>query len=47
LLNFFLRGLASGALTESELQGAGVTAEELRSRSFAAIVAARSATMGH
>jgi citrate lyase beta subunit len=41
LINFFLRGLASGALTASELRGAGLTEEELRSRSFAAIVAAR------
>jgi citrate lyase beta subunit len=47
LLNFFLRGLAGGAITEGELGEAGVTAEELRSRSFAAIVAARSGTMGH
>jgi Domain of unknown function (DUF6986) len=47
LLNLFLRGLASGALSESELSKAGLTAEELRSRSFAAIVAARSGTIGH
>jgi citrate lyase beta subunit len=44
LLNFFLRGLASGALSESELKDSGLTAEELQSRSFAAIVAGR---LGH
>jgi citrate lyase beta subunit len=41
LINFFVRGLSSGALAESELRDAGLTAEELRSRSFAGIVAGR------
>jgi hypothetical protein len=41
LLNFFLRGIACGALTEAEASAAGVTLEELRGRSFAKIVANR------
>ena len=41
LLNFFLRGLGCGALTEEEALAAGLTLEELRSRSFAQIVAGR------
>lgn len=42
LLNFFLRGLACGALTEAEVLATGITLDELRSRSFAHIVANRS-----
>ena len=38
LLNFFLRGLACGAITEQEVLAAGITLEELRSRSFVRIV---------
>ena len=38
LVNFFLRGLACGALNESDLQGTGLTAAELRTRSFARIL---------
>jgi len=39
LLNFFLRGLNSGAITEAEaLAMTGLTAEELRGRSFAKIM---------
>lgn len=34
LLNFFLRGLACGAITEKEALATGLTLEELRSRSF-------------
>jgi hypothetical protein len=34
LLNFFLRGLACGAITESETLATGLTLEDLRSRSF-------------
>lgn len=34
LLNFFLRGFACGAITESEALATGLTLEELRSRSF-------------
>lgn len=41
LLNFFLRGLACGALSEDEAAAGGLTVEELRSRSFARIVEAR------
>ncbi len=41
LLNFFLRGLATGALGEGDALAAGLTVEELRSRSFATIVASR------
>jgi citrate lyase beta subunit len=41
LLNFFLRGLACGAITEAEALGAGLTLEELRTRSFLKILAAR------
>jgi citrate lyase beta subunit len=37
LLNFFLRGLSCGALTESELSATGLTREELATRSFARI----------
>ncbi len=42
LLNFFLRGLACGALTEEEALRTGLTLEELRSRSFVAILESRS-----
>ncbi len=41
LLNFFLRGLACGALTESEVLDTGITLAELRGRSFAKIVTNR------
>lgn len=41
LLNFFLRGLACGALSEEEVAAAGLTVEELRTRSFLAIVERR------
>jgi hypothetical protein len=41
LLNFFLRGLACGALTEAETLGAGLTLEELKSRSFLKILDGR------
>ena len=38
LLNFFLRGMACGAITEQEVLAAGITLDELRSRSFVRIV---------
>jgi uncharacterized protein DUF6986 len=38
LLNFFLRGVNCGALTEEEACSAGVTLEELRGRSFLRIL---------
>jgi hypothetical protein len=41
LLNFFLRGIACGALDEEQIQAAGITIAELRGRSFARIVANR------
>ncbi|MFL5804665.1 MAG: DUF6986 family protein [Roseiflexaceae bacterium] len=41
LLNFFLRGLACGALTEAEVLATGITLEELRGRSFTQIAANR------
>ncbi|MEO7910362.1 MAG: phosphoenolpyruvate kinase [Roseiflexaceae bacterium] len=46
LLNFFLRGIACGALTEEQAQAAGITIEELRGRSFARIVAKRAKDEG-
>ncbi len=41
LLNYFLRGIACGALTEAEVLATGVTLEELQGRSFGKIVANR------
>jgi hypothetical protein len=41
LLNFFIRGLTSGALTAEEVSATGLTKEELRTRSFLAILEAR------
>ena len=41
LLNFFLRGLACGAITEKEALATGLTLEELRSRSFFRILQSR------
>lgn len=41
LLNFFLRGLNCGAITEQEALATGLTLEELRSKSFASIMRAR------
>ncbi len=43
LLNYFLRGLACGALREPELLATGLSLDELRSRSFARIVHGRAA----
>ena len=37
LLNFFLRGLDCGALTEEEFLATGLTREELATKSFAVI----------
>jgi citrate lyase beta subunit len=44
LLNFFLRGLACGALTQEEVLATGLTLPELHGRSFAQIVASRAST---
>jgi citrate lyase beta subunit len=41
LLNFFVRGLSSGALTMQEAAETGLTAEELQGRSFMKIIEAR------
>lgn len=41
LLNFFLRGIACGAITETEALATGITLEELRGRSFVKIVRGR------
>jgi citrate lyase beta subunit len=41
LLNYFLRGVSSGAITEDEALATGLTAEEFRTRSFARILADR------
>ena len=41
LLNFFLRGMNCGAITEAEVMATGLTMDELRTRSFAAIMRGR------
>jgi len=41
LLNFFLRGLACGAISEQETRATGLSLEELRTRSFVKILAGR------
>jgi len=41
LLNFFLRGINCGAISEAEATATGLTLEELRRKSFAAIAQAR------
>jgi citrate lyase beta subunit len=41
LLNFFLRGIACGAITESEALATGLTLEEIRTRSFQKILEGR------
>lgn len=46
LLNFFLRGLACGAVTEAEALATGLTMPELRSRSFVKILAGRRGAAG-
>jgi len=43
LLNYFLRGLSSGAVSPEELSITGLTVDEVRSRSFLRIVAGRTA----
>jgi len=43
LLNYFLRGIACGAVTEDEAVATGLTIEEIRGKSFAKIMAARRA----
>lgn len=41
LVNYFLRGLSSGAITEAEARATGLTPEELATRSFLKILQAR------
>jgi citrate lyase beta subunit len=41
LLSFFVRGFACGALDDADVRATGLTLDELRSRSFASIVASR------
>jgi hypothetical protein len=41
LLNFFLRGMACGAITENEALATGLSLEEIRSRSFLKILLGR------
>jgi hypothetical protein len=41
LLNFFLCGISYGALTEEEATESGLTLEEIRLRSFKAILQGR------
>ena len=43
LLNYFLRGIACGAVTEAEAQATGLSVEEIRAKSFVKIMAARRA----
>jgi citrate lyase beta subunit len=43
LLNYFLRGIACGAVTEAEALETGLSLEEIRSKSFVKIMAARRA----
>ncbi len=43
LLNYFLRGIACGAVTEQEALATGLSVDEIRSRSFVKIMAARRA----
>jgi len=43
LLNFFIRGINCGAITEAEVTATGLTLGELRSRSFVQILAGRRA----
>jgi hypothetical protein len=44
LLNYFLRGIACGAVTEQEALATGLSLEEIRSKSFVKIMAARRQT---
>jgi citrate lyase beta subunit len=43
LLNYFLRGIACGAVTEDEALATGLSLDEIRSKSFVRIMAARRA----
>ena len=41
LLNFFLRGMSCGAITDDEARATGLTLEEIRGRSFAKVLQGR------
>jgi hypothetical protein len=41
LLNYFLRGISCGAITEQEAEATGLTLEEIRTRSFKKILQGR------
>ncbi len=41
LLNYFIRGLSCGALTEDEVKATGLSLEDIQGRSFSAILAKR------
>ena len=43
LLNYFLRGIACGAVTEQEALATGLSVDEIRGKSFVKIMAARRA----
>ena len=43
LLNYFLRGISCGAVTEDEALATGLTLEEIRGRSFVKILEGRKA----
>ncbi len=45
LLNYFLRGINCGAITETEAQATGLTLEEIRGRSFVKILEHRKRTV--
>ncbi len=44
LLNYFLRGINCGAITEQEATATGLTLAEIRARSFVKILEARRAS---
>jgi hypothetical protein len=41
LLNYFLRGISCGAITEKDAEAAGLTLKEIRTRSFKKILQGR------
>ncbi|MEO5969200.1 MAG: phosphoenolpyruvate kinase [Bdellovibrionia bacterium] len=46
LLNFFLRGISCGAISEAEAEATGLTLEEIRTRSFLKVLEARKTSGG-
>lgn len=45
LLNFFLRGIGCGAISEDQVLATGISLDELRGRSFVKILANRKAAV--